>query len=94
MQMVIVSAQNFESFQLCFEWPRATLNRTGVCTVASEALCSVYSNNRETVGKKESNTEIFHCCYRSGLQPYLELCHEIDSGNEEENSEKRDNLAR
>lgn len=33
--------------------------------------------------KKESNSGVFHCCHRSGQWTYLELCNELDSGNEE-----------
>lgn len=35
---------------------------------------------------------VLHCCYRSGLHPCLELCHELDGGNKQKKTEKRDKL--
>lgn len=52
MQVVTVSGQKFQSFQLCFEWPHTMLNRTGVFSEASEGLFSVYTNSKEIVKRK------------------------------------------
>ena len=52
MQMVTVSVQNLQRFQLCFERPHTMLNGTVVFTEAKEDLFSVYSNSKEIVKRK------------------------------------------
>lgn len=63
MQMMAASGQDFQSSQLCFEWPHTRLNRTGVFAETDEALFSVYSNSAEhSVEIKSCNQDL--CLYK------------------------------
>lgn len=52
--MVAASGQDFQSSQLCFEWPHTMLNGTRVVAETDEALLSVYSNSTEHSGEIKS----------------------------------------